>query len=117
MCSRKYIAAENVVRRTESMAPTDEIKATKISNKSKGKLYRSLNNVQKFGIVVKQAKLFDSMFQSKKTKQRYLDWAYKMAVKSKLTQLISQGYIKPDSVERMYFLLMSIQHPQTVYTN
>lgn len=105
VCSRKYIAAENVVRRIESMEPTDELKATTISNKSKGKLFRSLNNVQKFGIVVKQAKLFDIMFQSKKTKQRYLDWAYKMAVKSKLTQLIAQGYIKPDSVERMYFFV------------
>lgn len=103
ICSRKYVAAENIVRNIESIDPTEEVKATTISNKSKGKLFRSLNQVHKFGIVVKQAKLFDSMFQSKKTKQRYLDWAYKMAVKSKLEQLISSGVIDPRSVEHMYF--------------
>lgn len=101
--SRKYIAAENVVRRIESMSSIDEVKATTISNQSKRKLYRSLNKVQKFGIVIRQDQLFDSMFQSKKTKQRYLDWAYKKAVKSKLKQLISKGLIEQSSVERMYF--------------
>lgn len=101
--SRKYIAAERVIREKEAKQSTDEIKATTVSNESKSKLFRSLNQVEKFGIVVRQNKLFDNMFQSKKTKQRYLDWAYKMAVKNKLEILISQGVIVPANVERLYF--------------
>ena len=103
ICSRKYIAAENAVRSDESLKPSDEVKATSVSNKSKGNLFRSLNQIDKFGIVVRQKKLFESMFKSKKTKQRYLDWAFKMAVKNKLEKMIKEGTIVPGDVERLYF--------------
>ena len=52
--SRKYMAAEKVVRKSEKMNAKAEVKATTISNKSKSKLYRSLNQTEKFGVVVKQ---------------------------------------------------------------
>lgn len=101
--ARKYIAAEKVIRTKEAKQKDTEIKATTIGNTSKNKLYRSLNQVEKFGIVIQQQKLFDSMFLSKKTKQRYLDWAYKMAIKNKLQELISQGAFDPKSVKRLCF--------------
>ncbi|MGI6743033.1 MAG: DUF3800 domain-containing protein [Eubacteriales bacterium] len=105
VCSRKYINAENVIRKSESLPPTKEVRSTTISNKSKGKLFRSLNQIQKFGVVIRQEKLLDSVLQHKKTKQRYLDWVYKIAVKSKLEQLISQGCIEPNCVERIFFYI------------
>lgn len=103
--ARKYIHAENTIRSIEHMLPTEEVKAAAISNKSKGKLYRSLNKAEKFALVVSQAKLKDPVFGHKKTKQRYLDWAYKMVVKEKLIELMNQGLFRPSDVENLYFFV------------
>ena len=102
---RKYIAAEKSVRSSEKMRTDIEVKATTISNKSKSKLYRSLNQAEKFGVVVKQKKLLDSLFDNKKGKQRYLDWAYKMSVKTKFLELIRNGQIVADNITGIYFFV------------
>lgn len=103
--SRKYIAAEKSVRSSEKMRTDIEVKATTISNKSKSKLYRSLNQAEKFGVIVKQKKLLDSLFDNKKGKQRYLDWAYKMSVKTKFLELIRNGQIVADNITGIYFFV------------
>ena len=103
--SRKYIAAEKIIRKSEEKSKNAELKAAKITNKSKSKLYRSLNQVEKFGIVINQENLHDEIFSSKKGKQRYLDWAYKMAVKNKFKELISKNFINPNEVENVYFFI------------
>lgn len=103
--SRKYIAAEKSVRSSEKMRTDIEVKATTISNKSKSKLYRSVNQAEKFGVVVKQKKLLDSLFDNKKGKQRYLDWAYKMSVKTKFLELIRNGQIVADNITGIYFFV------------
>lgn len=105
IASRKYSSAEDVIRISEYLSPQKEVKASNISNKAKGKLYRSLNNVQKFGAVVNQKKLSDGVFVDPKTKQRYLDWLYKMAIKGKLKQLLQQGDINKDEVEQLHFYI------------
>ena len=103
VAARKYIAAEKVIRIRENFTADNEVKATTISNADKGKLYRSLNQVQKFGVVVDQARVLDSIFSSKKSKQRYLDYAYKIAVKRKFEVLISRGLLNREKVEGLYF--------------
>ena len=103
--SRKYIAAEKVIRNTENIGFDSEVKASTVSNKSKSKLYRSLNKSEKFGVVIQQKKLLDSLFCDKKGKQRYLDWAYKMAVKTKFLELIKNGQINPEAVNGIYFFV------------
>lgn len=103
--SRKYLAAERVIRSSRKFKKSDELKASFLSNKDKGKLYRSLNHVEKFGIVVRQDNLNDNLFANKKTKQRYLDWAYKYAVKLKFAELISQNKIIPSAVKRIHFFI------------
>ena len=80
-----------------------ELKATHISNKEKGKLFRSLNQCYKFGVVIRENNVLDRTFQSKKDKQRYLDYAYKIAVKRAFQNYIQKGFINPDEVERIYF--------------
>ena len=79
--SRKYSHVENVIRSTKGVAKDYELKATHITNEEKGKLFRSLNNCYKFGVVIRENNVLDRIFQSKKDKQRYLDYAYKIAVK------------------------------------
>lgn len=103
--SRKYTTAENAIRKSENVNKKFEIKAATVSNKSKSKLYRSLNKTEKFGVVVSQKKLGDPLFENKKCKQRYLDWAYKMAVKSKFENLIFKKQINPSEVEGLFFFV------------
>ncbi len=101
--SRKYISAEANIRKSENKAPGFELKAAKISNKSKNKLYRSLTGVHKFGIIINQKALNQGVFSSKKGKQRYLDWAFKMAVKTKFSEMINEGIINPAEIENLTF--------------
>lgn len=101
--TRKYAAAERAIRNKNKFAPDYELKATQVLNSDKGKLFRSLNNCYKFGVVIKQAKVLDRIFMSKKDKQRYLDYAYKIAVKRAFESLISAKVMDPVLVERLYF--------------
>lgn len=100
---RKYIHAEKTIRASGGHGKAEEIKAATISPKEKGKLFRSLNGFYKFGVVVDQARVRDSIMSNKKSKQRYLDYVFKIGVKRLLQQLISDGIIDPDNVENMYF--------------
>lgn len=103
IASRKYIAAERVVRTSENITSDMEVKASLITNKSKGKLYRSLNSYYKFGIVADQSRVLDRIFESKKDKQRYLDYVYKIGLKLRFQHMISNGIIVPSEVERLIF--------------
>lgn len=103
--NRKYIHAENVIRSSESIASSTEVKAVNVSNKSKGKLFRSMNNIHKFGVIIQQGRLLDSIFLNKKSKQRYLDYAYKIAVKRKFEDMIKLGILNPEEVTGLYFFV------------
>ena len=99
--SRKYMTAENTIR-AGKYGENEELKASYISNKEKGKLYRSLNQTIKFGVVINQNNVLDRIFQSKKDKQRYLDYAYKIGLKRAFEGLIRAGEINPGEVKRIY---------------
>lgn len=101
--SRKYSSVEKTLRTNKGVAADYELKATQITNKEKGKLFRSLNGCYKFGVVIVEKNVLDRIYLSKKDKQRYLDYAYKIAVKRAFENLIKDGTINPDDVERLYF--------------
>lgn len=105
ICSRKYSAAEKRIRASENIQYSQEIKASTISNKSKNKLYRSLNAEQKFAVIINQKSILDQIFKSKKDKQRYLDYAYKISIKRKFENLISNGFINPQEVKCIRFFI------------
>lgn len=105
ICARKYSKAENDVKRSNKMDENQEAKASALSNKYKAKLYRSLNNVIRFGVVIEQEKVNDNIWNAKKSKQRYLDYAYKIAVKRCFEHLIREGRITPQEVENIYFFV------------
>lgn len=100
---RKYLSAERTIRKSEELSKEVEVKATNVSNKSKGKLYRSLNHTEKFGIVIREKEIQQNIFNDKKTKQRYLDFAFKIGVKRKFENLIQKGLINPKNVDNIYF--------------
>lgn len=101
--SRRYSAAEKVLRSKYELPSKYEIKATSIKNEGKDKLYRSLNKCYKFGVIINQEEVLNRIFNSKKDKQRYLDYAYKIGVKRAFEDLISKGIIRSDNVEHIYF--------------
>lgn len=102
IASRKYIHAENTVRHSGNYDKAIEIKAASVSPKEKGKLYRSLNAFYKFGVIVDQPRVLDSIMADKKSKQRFLDYALKIGIKKLLQKLISQNIINPQEVDNMY---------------
>lgn len=103
--SRRYAAAEKVIRAARNLPKDAELKAANLSNKDKGKLFRSLNNCPKFGVVIDQKSVLDRIFHSKKDKQRYLDYAFKIGVKRAFEHLIQINVIDPNNVKRLYFCI------------
>lgn len=101
--ARMYINAERAIKNNYDIG--QELKACIVSNKDKGKLYRSLNNNYKFGVVVKQEEVLDSIFNNKKSKQRYLDYVYKIAIKNYFLRMIQEGTIIPEEVKNIYFFV------------
>lgn len=85
--------------KAQNVNSRNKIKAAKISNTDKNKLYRSLNKCYKFGIIIHENGVLDRIFESKKDKQKYLDHAYKIGVKRALQNMINQGLLNPDDVE------------------
>ena len=103
--SRKYSAAERRIRISGKYRRDQELKASLVSNSEKLDLYKSLNGCHKFAVVIRQQKLLGSIFESKKDKQRYLDYAYKIGVRRAMEQLVGEGLVNPSEVENMYFFV------------
>lgn len=102
IASRKYHAAERCVRKHGGYWDM-EIKASTVEANEKRKLYRSLNKFYKFGVVVDQQTVQDEIMKDKKSKQRYLDYVFKIGVKRLLEELIRRNRIEQGAVENMYF--------------
>lgn len=90
IAARKFIHAESCLRQNGNHTRQEELKACKITPTEKNKLFRSLNEYYKFGVVVKQKKLIENIFSNKKSRQRYLDYAYKIALKKELKNLFNK---------------------------
>lgn len=95
---RMYAHVEKVIRINNKYGIKKELKGSNISNKSKGKMYRSLNNWYKFCVLIKQKELRKEIFENKKHKQRYLDFAYKLVLKKCFEYLINKKYINSNEL-------------------
>lgn len=103
--TRKFVHAENCVKSSLGMLPSDEAKASVIGNKQKSKLFRATNRQIRFGVIVHEQALLPQIFNSKKDKQRYLDYAYKIAVKRCFEMLIRTGRISVPEVSNIRFFV------------
>lgn len=102
---RKYLNAERTIRKARGIAPDVELKASFLRNSDKGKLFRATGKWIRFGTVINEQSILSNIWQSKKDKQRYLDYAYKIGVKRCFQQLIKDGQITPEEVENIYFFV------------
>lgn len=105
ICARKYAKAEADIRRIDSIEEHAEAKAAIISNTSKSKLFRALNNQIRFGVVIDEARVHENIWRSKKDKQRFLDYAYKIAVKRCFENLIAKERISASDVQNLHFFV------------
>ena len=103
--TRKYLGAEKNIRKSGGYNINTELKACLLSNTEKYKLFKSLKNCYKFGVVISQKQVLDRIFQSKKDKQRYLDYAFKIGIKRFFQYLISRGIIDPPNVHELNFFV------------
>ena len=105
IAARKYLRAERTIRQSGNYKRDEEIKASRIKNGEKQKLYRAQNAWYKFGAVVDQKRVIDPLMADKKAKQRFLDYALKIGVKRLFEKLIAKGIIVPSEVENIYFFV------------
>lgn len=105
ICARKYAKAEKDIIIHDRLEHNTEVKASTISNESKGKLFRALNNQIRFGVIIDESLIHEKIWRSKKDKQRYLDYAYKIAVKRCFENLIKKGQIDPAEVHNLHFFI------------
>lgn len=103
-CTRKYSKAEKDVRIAIG-CPDGEIKASTIPNKHKGKLFRSMNQEFRFGVIIDENKVNKTVFTEKKHKQRYLDYAYKIMFRRYLEFLIRSGIISNSDECHFHFFV------------
>lgn len=101
IAARKYIHAEKTIR-SGTYSMKTELKACKITNSEKNKLYRSMNQYIKFGAIINQKNVINQIFTSKKDKQRYLDYAYKIALKRAFQKMIDGGIIVSGEIEAIF---------------
>ena len=101
---RKYSNVEKHIRKSKYNGDKSiELKASTLSNSDKGKIYRSLNNSYKFAIIIDENKIHNKIYENKKSKQRYLDYAFKIGLKKCFEYLIANNKIKADEIDNMYF--------------
>lgn len=103
--SRKYSNAEKTIREINGYSREIELKATALENKHKNKLYRSLNSCYKFGGVVEQKRVLDKIFSNKKSKQRYLDYVFKIAIKNIFTYMLQNSIISAQETDHICFFV------------
>lgn len=100
--ARRYKSIEKQLKVTLKMRSENEMKACRVSNKIKMKLFKCMNNFYKFCVLIKQQNIIDSVFENPKHKQRYLDYAYKICLKKSLQYLVKKRLINPYIIENIY---------------
>ncbi len=107
--SRRYISLERIIREEGDFAPNEEIKASKLQKKQKRRLLSvaKKEGCYPFGIVISLKKMLlkEEIASSSKSKQRYMDYAYKLGVKNMLRHFIESGLLPLDSYHSLHFFM------------
>lgn len=99
--ARKYTAIEQSINMNKKYA--GELKANILKPKEKRRLFSALGDYCKFGIVINLNTVNKNIFNEKKSKQRYLDYAYKVGVKNTLLKLSQSKQINFSEINNLYF--------------
>ena len=82
LAERRYRSVETRLRKNAKYKTMPELKASKLDVKDKRNLLSSIKDKgYRFAVVIKQKQLSKKVFANPKTKERYLDWAFKLGLK------------------------------------
>ncbi len=100
---RKFISAEKKIAPQYGGKIADgELKAARIKNKHKANLFRSTNGCIRYAFIIDQQRVVEQLFDDKKSKQRYLDYVYKVGLKRVFGRLVNGSRIDPSEVDNLY---------------
>lgn len=99
---RRFISAERKLAPKYGNKQNFELKACRLKNKHKAGLFRSTNHCIRYAFVVSQRNVNENIFSNKKSKQRYLDYVYKVGLKRVFGRLIQAGTLNPSSVTDLF---------------
>lgn len=103
LASRMFISAEDKIRGQYDLSRTGgELKGMSLKPRHKTGLFRSLSRWHRYAFIVNQRWVNDNVFSHKKTKQRYLDYVYKVGLKRMLGRCIEDGEFSPQDVDNLY---------------
>lgn len=97
-CLRRYRSVEDAVRNANDFDRQKELKACDLSVKDRSRLVRVTNQEYRFGVVIDKEKINQNIFREKKSKQRYLDYAYKIALKRLFQKRIAEKALDASQV-------------------
>lgn len=103
--NRKYLNVEKEIKNNYSEYFGKELKANVLDSKIKNKIFRSTNNIIKFGVVINQKNVKEKIFEHKKSKQRYLDYAFKMGLKNCFLELKKKEKIVKEEIKDIYIFV------------
>lgn len=100
--SRKYTSIENNLKDHFEMFKDIEIKGSNCRRRTRQRIYRSFNNEFKFGVVIYEKEVLKTIFADVKTRQRYLDYAYKIVLKKLFETMMNNKAIEAYEVRNIY---------------
>jgi len=105
--ARRYQAVENQIRQQNDVLQSSELKASILLYKEANRLFKVTNREYRFGVVIEipRLRIREQIADDKKARQRYIDYAYKIAVKRFFKELIRNGAIDPQAVKTVHFFV------------
>ena len=94
---RKYRTIEKDIYKNNNYS--GELKAKVLKYNEKRRLYNIFKNVNKFCCIINQEKVLKKIYSDKKSKQRYLDYAFKISLKEAFKSMIKQNLIDENEID------------------
>ena len=95
--SRKFLALEKKLRQKTKYRNMPELKAKYLDEKDRKKLLGVFCETYKFAIVIKLNHLdLKRVFHNQKSKQNYMDFAYRFVLRKAFEHMICRGSLFPD---------------------
>lgn len=103
--TNKYSNIEKSIRNNSKIDTNQELKASFLNKMTREHFFRSLKNYNKFATIIDLEKVLPQIFENKKSKQRFLDYAYKRTVKNALKDLLAKNNLSLQDIEYLHFYI------------
>lgn len=88
-----YIKTEKEIKYKFKLYKKEELKGKDLREKEKRKLLRSVKNGYPFRFIINVKDIYPRIMSNKKTRQRYLDYVFKMGLKKSFSNLIKEKHL------------------------